>query len=465
MKADRPRSLRSQIVVVSTVTTLILLSIAAAVAVWLIRLATDRALADAVRTRLLAVRTEVSASGQLAPRPGVSAQATFVQVLDAQGRVVSASPSLAGLAPLVPLGEARRTGHVRQVSPPGPDVDLAVVGTPLLVNGQPGALLVGLDSQGFLDARNQVWVVVLIGVPLAVALSAGLTWVLTGRTLRSVARLAEEADAISVGESDRVLTIETRDAEVQRLVMALNRMLGRLDRRYAENLAASAGTTHRLRTPLATLRADAELALADPDPDAARSALGRVIEDADRLARLIDRLLASAHSAEHSRRLDELHPTVTGEWERQAALLGRGLHVDISGQAAVDVETLRASVDPLVENALQHGSGTAPVVVSITQEDDVVVVRVENFGGGVPAELLETLFEPWTGTGRSGLGLWLAREAARSTGGDLVCTAPGPPITVFEVRLPLDAPALLPQRTSPATPLMSADGGLGSQHE
>jgi signal transduction histidine kinase len=435
------------LVVTSALAALVTMSGAAAIAVWQIWRATDRAVETAVRTRLEATRETVSPSGQLSSLAARAGRAAlWVQVLDAGGGVVSSSPSLSGDPPLLSLSAARGSAPPREVSPVGRDIDLTVGGAPLQVRGQAGALVVGVENEGFLDARTQVIVVVVTAAPLVTLLSAALAWLLTGRTLRSVVQLAEEADALSMAEPHRSLRVAAADSEMERLVAALNRMLARLDQRFSENLAASAATTHRLRTPLATLRADAELALTDPDPEAARDALTRIIEDADRLATLINHLLASAGPSRRLGGVDELRGPVAREWQRQAALKGRELHVVADGAGVVDIDALHACVDPLIENALQHGSG--PTVTVTATVGATVTVQVENTGSGVPPELVDRLFDPWIGTSRSGLGLWLAREAARSGGGDLQCLAPGPPVTVFEVHLaaPTTVPAVDPTR-------------------
>jgi signal transduction histidine kinase len=345
------------------------------------------------------------------------------------------------------LTDARRgLGTPRQVGLAAPDIDLAIVGSAFRVQGRPGALIVGLESQGFLDARHELSVVLLVGLPLAVVLSGALAWALTGRTLRSVRRLAEEADAISLGEPGRSLVVDTRDTEVARLVAALNRMLTRLDSRYAVNLAAAAATTHRLRTPLATLRLDAELGLAEDDPEATRETLKRVIADVDRLGSLVDLLLANADlRTEHRVLLTDAVAELGEEWQRQARTRRRDLLIEVSGQGSLDVNILRAAADPLVENAIEYSAGDEPIVARLTVRDveghdAELTVEIENTGLGVPPDVTGRLFEPWTGTRNSGLGLWLAREAARAGGGEISCVEPGPPRTVFRLVLPVAGP-------------------------
>lgn len=431
-----PQSLRARLVAVSVLTTMLLLAAAAAIAVWEVRRATTQALTAASRSRLASVREDIDRHGHLRADGAGIRTATFVQVLDGNGNVVFASPTLSGVAPLVPFTVARRgLTQAREITLSTPDVDLAVVSTPQPVDGRAGALIVALESQGFLDARQQLQIVLAVGVPIVVLFTGLLAWFLTGRTLRSVARLAEEADALSMAESGRELSVDSQDAEVVRLVAALNRMLARLDTHYATNLAAASETTHRLRTPLATLRAEAELALASGDAPAVREALTRIIGDADRLTGLVNHLLSTAGRVSEPVTMEQVQAQLGNDWLRQGRARGQAVQVTTAGAGEVDQGLLRAVVDPLLENALEHAAGPEPVTVDIDVHDGVVV-RVSNSGPGVPGSLIDRLFEPWTGTTNSGLGLWLSREAARAAAGDVVCVSPGPPTTVFEATLP-----------------------------
>lgn len=446
-----PRSLRNRLVAIATLTTFIVMTGAAAIATWQIRTITASALNDAARTRLAAVRDGLTPSGQLPSSTRVQRTATYVQVLGADGQVVSASPALNDAAALLPITVARHgLRHPRLLNLNQPDLDLAVIAEPVTVNAAQGAVIVGVDSQGFLDARDQLRTVVLLGVPLVVVLTGLLTWLVTGRAFRAVTRLAEDADALSVADTGRGLSVHTGDSELGRLVAALNRMLDRLNTHYATNLAAAAETTHRLRTPLATLRAEAELALLDDDPAAARVALDRIVADTDRLTGIVDRLLAAAGGHTDVRDLRTAVTEVGSEWQRQAAAHARRATVHCTGGGQVDVTLLRAVADPLVENAIRHSTPDRPIAVTVDRSDGDVHIAVSNDGPGVPASLRDQLFQPWTGRAHGGLGLWLAREAARSAGGDLVCDSYGPPTTTFLARLPAATTDTTPARNERA---------------
>jgi signal transduction histidine kinase len=429
--------LRNRLVAVATLTTFVVMSGAAAIATWQIHTITEHALNDAARTRLAAVRDGLTPAGQLPSSTTVQRTATYVQVLASDGRVVSASPALSNAAPLLSIATARRgLGQPRLLNLSHPDLDLAVIAEPAAVGGAAGAVIVGVDSQGFLAAQDQLRLVVVLGVPLVVMLTGLLTWLVTGRAFRAVTRLAEDADALSVADTGHGLTVHGSDTELGRLVAALNRMLERLNTHYATNLAAAAETTHRLRTPLATLRAEAELALLEDDPMSARIALERIVSDTDRLTLIVDGLLAAAGGHSDIRDIATCVDELGAEWERQASAHARHAIVRCDGDAHVDMTLLRAVAEPLVENAIRHTAPDQPVVVDISVRDCDLYVRVQNNGPGVDADVRDQLFQPWTGRAHGGLGLWLSREAARSVGGDASCETYGPPITAFVARIP-----------------------------
>ena len=432
-----PRSLRGRLVGYAALTMLTVVLVAAAIATWQIRAVTARALADAVRTRLVTLRDSLGPDGTLGSPSRVQRTATYFQVLDADGRITSSSPALSGDPPLLPFGEARAgVANPALLNLSEPDLDLAAMSQPQRVNGRTGAVIVAVDSQGFLDARQQLQTVILAGIPLVVLVSGALIWGVTGRALGTVTRLAEDADALSVSDGSQQLPLLARDAEIARLVAALNRMLTRLNQHYATNLATASETTHRLRTPLATLRAEAEIALMDDDPAAARTALQRIVTDVDNLNNVVNRLLSVAGGRGDVQNLPETMVGLTDDWRRQAVAQGRTIAVNSAPNGQVDRTLLKAVVDPLVENAVRHSSPNDNITVDVDVNGQDVRIRVVNRGDGVPMDVRGQLFQPWHGRAQGGLGLWLARESARAAGGDVWCEEPGPPLVRFAARLP-----------------------------
>ena len=309
-----------------------------------------------------------------------------------------------------------------------------------------GALIVGVDTEGFEAAGHQLREILLVGLSIVVPLAGLLAWLLAGNALRTVSELTEEAEAVGLSDIGRGLDVAAGDPELGRLVAALDRMLARVAAGLERERRFAADASHRLRTPLATLRAEAELALLEGDRQSMAEALRRVIGDADDLGELVNRLLA-AHTARNSEPLQigVALKTAAERWERQVTMTGSNLTTQLGGleddDRMVDPHLLRTVIDPLVENAAQHGNPDGRVSVAAAARDGDLVVRVSDDGQGVDPAVRERLFQPWVTSraerGGAGLGLWLSQEAARAVGGDVVLVGEEVGATCFEVRLPL----------------------------
>ena len=224
-------------------------------------------------------------------------------------------------------------------------------------------------------------------------------------------------------------------------------MLTRLHESHASELAFAADAGHRLRTPVATLRAEAELALRESDPAELAAALQRIVDDADQLTSIVDRMLARSRAHDHGPELVlEVLAAAGGRWQRQAELAG----VVLSVRADDDITRTTASaelaeiIEPIIDNAVRHTPEGGTVDVGLHVEPapaPTLVVRVSNTGEAIPADLAPHVFDAWVSSRDAsvagGLGLWLARETARDVGGDLTLVPDGPHTTTFCVRLPL----------------------------
>ncbi|CAN5573320.1 hypothetical protein BH10ACT10_BH10ACT10_00100 [soil metagenome] len=453
-----PSSLRGRLVLGAVAVGLGFAVLFGALAAWRVHHAEDQAITAALQSRMELARDEVSADGSIAQDAG-SPKTDLVQVLGRDGAPLSSSPALRTVGPLVDVGTVTRTrsGVQTRLSLQSPDIDLAVLAVPLHLSvqgGSPagtGALVVATDTEGFNTATSDLLSLLLAGLAAVVLAVGALAWVLTGRALRSVARITESAGAVQPRDLAAGLPVPRHDAELTRLVEALNLMLGRLHHSHATELAFAADAGHRLRTPVATLRAEAELALRENDPDDLKAALERVVQDADRLTAIVDSMLARS-------RRDRLEPvsvidTIAEraiEWHRQADLHQVLLDLQVHDQLSRSVKCaeLTSIVDPVIDNAVRHtpphGLVTIDVRLGGTAENEVHI-SVTNEGEPIPSDLAPHVFDAWVSTRDAsvagGLGLWLARETARDVGGDVELTSSREDegTTTFRVRLPREA--------------------------
>lgn len=447
----RPTSLRQRLVLGAVATGVIFACVFGGVAAWTIEHTGNQALQTALESRLELARDEVSANGTISRDAG-SPKTDLVQIVDARGVVRASSPALAGIGPLVDVGTvtAVPSRDVQFVALNSPDIDLAVLAVPYPLphhDDSPagmGALVVATDAEGFTALTVQLLALLVAGLLGVILIIGILSWILTGRALTSVTTLTEQAERTRPGDLDTGLPIPARDAELARMVGALNRMIGRLNASHTTELAFAADAGHRLRTPVATLRAEAELALGENDPLELTAALGRIIGDADHLTLIVDRMLARARQPTHPPEpvLESLRGNLP-RWTRQAAVIDVTLSLTTNRQIGQDLRCreLVSILDPLIDNAIRHTPATDHIELTATTigPAEILQVDVTNTGAPVSPALQTNLFDAWVSSRDAskagGLGLWLARETARDLGGDVHYLERQEP-TTFRVTLP-----------------------------
>jgi two-component system OmpR family sensor kinase len=421
----------------------------------------DRALkARAAEVARLAATTPklITAAGVLEGRVGTSA--AYVQVVDREGRIVARSGALGGrvLPDDAPLRRALRDRTASYGDAQLGDEPLRVYAAPLglLGNGAAagGAVAVAGSTSGISGTVDPLRGLVLLAA-LAAALIAGAASVLlTRRALRPLTRLTSGAEAIArTGDPGRRLpggsgATEPRD-EVGRLAATLNTMLASLEHASERERRFVDDASHELRTPLTALRGNAAY-VANHGADA--EALADIEADAERLAGLLDDLLALAREDAAAPPADEVVELV--ELAREVAggeTYGGEARVSVEvvpggeeARARGDRAALARALRNLVENALRHGPADGAVTITVATGMRDARLAVSDTGAGLTAAEAERAFARfWRGSGAapggSGLGLAIVRSTAERHGGRV--TVEG---ATFTLELPLAARAGAP---------------------
>jgi two-component system sensor histidine kinase QseC len=214
--------------------------------------------------------------------------------------------------------------------------------------------------------------------------------------------------------------VEGVPSEVRPLVERLNELFSRIHASVERERAFTADAAHELRTPLAAIRAQAEVARASEDDASRRRALGQVIAGCDRAARLSEQLLTLARleSGEWRERLGPcdlavVAREVVAELAATAHTRGVALAFVASGPASVrgDAPLLHVLIRNLVDNAVRYGAAGEQVRVSLETQAAGVLLRVEDEGPGIAASeraFVLGRFRRGLGTKESGAGLGLA---------------------------------------------------------
>jgi signal transduction histidine kinase len=407
--------------VVVGATTLVILGIL----VWLQYSGALRRSVEAVlQVQANAARELVEADPSSLPDVGSLERGLFLVVLGRDGSVSYASPG----APAIQrpaLGFSTLTGG----SAAGDEVFSVAAGDSLVVAGTSVA-----DIDRNLD--NLARTLVVVGGAAAIVLVIGGWW-LAGRALAPVAELTRQADEINSSDLDRRLPETSHQDELGALTRTLNRMLGRVEEAVRRQRAFVIGASHDLRTPLAALRTELELALVQESSGAAlRDAVAAAHDDAVRLSELATGLLRLADAEPAGRPLDrqdvalaELVRDSIGLVEKAAA--ARRVRIESRAPDAnirVDRSRLQQAIVNLLSNAVRFARDDSVVeleaVVSTEPVGRTLRVDVLDRGSGVEPGLRNVLFEPFArsrtdGSSGTGLGLATAAAAVRAHGGTI----------------------------------------------
>lgn len=286
-----------------------------------------------------------------------------------------------------------------------------------------------------LQATLDNFVLLMAGLGLLGTLLAGVVgWVTASRALMPARALTAEAESIGVNELGRRIALPGDVEEFNRLAVAFNALLERLEQAVNGTRRFTSDASHELRAPLTVLRGELELALSRPRTTAEyEEALRRCLDEVLRLVRLADDLLTLTRiqggvvSARRSPvELDDVVERAVG---KKAALAdARGVTLDVSGTAGVvsgDADLLLRAVDGLVEHAIMASPPGGRVRVRLSA-DHRHSVEVTDGGTGLKSEEISGVFQrfyrsnrPRVRSDESGLGLPIARAVALSHGGVL----------------------------------------------
>ncbi|MFJ9390874.1 ATP-binding protein [Nocardioides sp. NPDC101246] len=279
-------------------------------------------------------------------------------------------------------------------------------------------LVVGTSRQDADEALTTLRNQLLIAGPLALAVAGGLGYLVAGAALWPIERMRARAATISARSAGERLPVPAADDELRRLALTLNAMIERLDEGLQRERRFVADASHDLRTPLALMLTEIELALARPrTPEELRVALSSVEEEVRRLIALAEDLLERAGSGGpslpiESRPVDLVDLAARVVERFRAAAGGRGLALAAPRPVEIHGDAIRLdrALSNLIDNAIRHGAGDIEVAVRATSGGAVVTVTDE--GDGLPQDF-------WPRSGPSGLGLWIVREIARAHGGSI----------------------------------------------
>ncbi|KOV65768.1 sensor histidine kinase [Streptomyces sp. MMG1121] len=342
----------------------------------------------------------------------------------------------------------------RVVASAGRDGDVLIVGLPL----EPVQATVH---------RLELVAGVVFGLALVVAGVAGAFWVRWSlRPLSRVAATAARVSELPLASGEVALPPRAPDAdprsEVGRVAAAFNRMLGHVEDALTKRHASeerlrrfAADASHELRTPVASVRGHAELALLHPGPvpPEVTRALHRITAGSARMGEMVDDLLLLARLDAgrplESRPVDLTHLVLDAVTDARAAGPGHGWTLDLPEDPVTvpgDAHRLQQVLANLLANARVHTPVGTKVMVTLQAAPDAAVLSVQDDGPGVPEDVRPGVFERFTRAdhrrrpdapgGGAGLGLSIVAAVVEAHGGSVGLES-SPGATTFRVSLPV----------------------------
>ena len=390
----------------------------------------------------------------------------FIRITRGDGQVVyvSGRPHDGSFDPSkVPAPSLRQVGQfLRKETLPGGSMLLAArsyVGA-----GSQYIVEVGLPNARTEETLRQVLLMLAIGLPIAVVVAVAGGFILVRRALKPVDNLSQKAAAITQHNLSERLPVARTGDELERLSLSLNLMISRLEDAINSSKQFVADASHELRTPLAVLRGELENLAQDIElKSQTRETLGSALEEVDRLAEIVEGLLALSRldtGDTQSRWVQFDLAELVATTADQMSLLAEDKNISVGCDFAApviiegDQAKLKQVVVNLLDNAIKYTPNGGRIRLKIDRDEGYAVLDITDDGIGIPAEALPHVFKRFfrvdgsrsRDQGGAGLGLSIVKSICDAHGARVeVSSVPGHGSS-FRVRQPLAAEPSAPAR-------------------
>jgi heavy metal sensor kinase len=360
----------------------------------------------------------------------------WFQVYSPDGKLLYSTPE-ARRNPVPSSDKLAATPDERIISVPDVNPPYRIMSGAAQIGRRPVVLQVALSEASILQDQRQLLYILLLGLPVGVALAGVGGYGLARRALAPVDQMVERARSINAEQLNARLPVENPDDELGRLASVFNDTFARLEASFERMRHFTADASHELRTPLTAIRSVGEVGLrVRRDESAYREIIGSMLEEVDRLALMVDRLLmlSRADSGDAKLSIDVVDlGALAGEVAEQLSVLAEEKHQSIKVHCdpvlnwVGDRVVLRQALMNLVDNAIKYSPEGGSIEVHVSQSPDGVAIDVSDTGPGIPEELQARIFDRFyrvdkarsRGNGGTGLGLAIAKWAVEVNGGHL----------------------------------------------
>jgi two-component system, OmpR family, heavy metal sensor histidine kinase CusS len=453
-KPAEPRSIASQLVLLFTLAAALLLTCGLGTLYWIVVRHAFEEDNEVLTDKLLAVQAELKTTGGLhvmseelkVARSGERA-AYWTRVLDSTNQVVAESPGMDSLLPprIFPRAENAKSSTPRATNVRSAGHLFSLLTKAEETGGQTYTIQLAQDRSADDQFMKQFAGLLVAVLALGVLASALIAISVTKRGLRPLAEMTRALTRVGPKQLHERVTAVGWPRELQPLAVAFDDMLDRLEDSFTRLSQFSADLAHELRSPIANIRGEAEVALTRTrTADEYRDVIESAVAECQRLSHVVDNLLflARTEAAEgHIQRvafagrpaiekIAEFYEPIAEEQKLTISCSGEG---DIFA----DEMLFGRAVSNLVENALHHTPAGGTIVISIAKGATQSEVSVKDTGSGIAAEHLPRVFDrfyradPSRASDGLGLGLALVKSITDLHGGSAqIDSAPGHGTTV-----------------------------------
>jgi heavy metal sensor kinase len=390
-----------------------------------------------------------------AHQDGHDVEAKVYEVWSVSGEQIHRSGAPTALPP-VALG-ATATSYAYDTIVAATGESWRTITAPVGVGGYNVVLRVSRLEERVREELAEVETVLALGLPLVVALAGFGGYVLARRALAPIDHLASEARRITAERLHERLTVPNQRDEIGRLAAVFNETFGRLESSFDQLRRFTADSSHELRTPLAVVRGIGEVAVAENrTPAEYKEAIGSMLEEVDRMSKLVETLLRLSHGdagaiqlSRESHDLGQLAREVASSLGVLAEERNQALSVDAEEGIVVAVDRLvfREALTNVLDNALKYSPVGGTIAIRVARNRERAVIGVADQGPGVPVEHRERIFDRFfrvddsrtRESGGAGLGLAIAKWAVDIHGGEITVHEREGGGAEFSILLPLDS--------------------------
>jgi heavy metal sensor kinase len=323
------------------------------------------------------------------------------------------------------------------------------------MDGRPILIRLAYSLEPTWHALDQLLLAFAIALPLAVAGAGFAGYALARRTLEPLARMTRRADEITPDRLDQRLPIENAEDELGQLGRVFNATLDRLESAFEQMRRFTADASHELRTPLTAIRSVGEVSLQrEGSREEFRETIGSMLEEANRLTRLVENLLAVSRADAGQFQLQRTSIPVMELARESAALMDvlveeKAQHLVVEGDEAARVMgdrlILRQAVVNILHNAIKFSPREGNISVSTVRNGgENVQIRIADSGPGIDEEHRGKVFQRFyrvdksrsSESGGTGLGLSIALWAVEVHGGRITLDSVPGAGCIFQIEIP-----------------------------